>query len=71
MDRVYVDCREHPSDTPCSVTIAGTKEEVEDLATLHAVRAHGETDTPELRQQINRMMKPVEEYEKARHPAPA
>ena len=55
--RKVADCREFPSEINCSLTIAGTEEEVLDAATMHAVAKHGHTDTPELRDQIRTMLK--------------
>ena len=36
----------------CSLTISGTEKEVEDAVVQHAVSAHGQTDTPQFREQI-------------------
>jgi hypothetical protein len=55
--RKVADCREFPSENNCSLTIAGTEEEVLDTATMHAVARHGHTDTPELREQIRSTLK--------------
>lgn len=55
--RKVADCREYPSDNNCSLTIAGTEQEVLDAATQHAVSAHGHADTPELREQLRGMLK--------------
>jgi hypothetical protein len=55
--RKVADCREYPSDNNCSLTIAGTEQEVLDAATQHAVSAHGHTDTPEFREQMRGMLK--------------
>ncbi len=52
MDRMMVDCRKMPSESNCSLTIAGREDEVLDAATAHAVAKHGHEDTPELREQI-------------------
>jgi predicted small metal-binding protein len=52
MDRKMIDCRTTPSDINCSLTIAGTADEVMDAAVAHAVSRHGHEDTPELRQTI-------------------
>ncbi len=53
MARQYIDCREVPSDSHCTVAIAAdSKEELVDAAVQHAVAVHGHTDTPELRQMI-------------------
>lgn len=59
MARKYVDCREHPSEVKCSLTISGEEDEVLEAAAKHAVSAHGEQDTPELRQHIREMMHDV------------
>ena len=50
--RKMVDCRRMPSERNCSVTIAGTEEEVLAVAVRHAVEDHGHLNTPELREQI-------------------
>jgi predicted small metal-binding protein len=53
MERKYIDCREVPSDTKCTVTIsADTEQELLDVAVQHAVAKHGHQDTPEFRQQL-------------------
>ena len=51
--RKYIDCREFPSDTKCSITIAAdTDKELIEAATQHAVAVHKHQDTPELRSAI-------------------
>jgi hypothetical protein len=52
MARKMVDCRKMPSENNCSLTIAGTEDEVLDAAVAHAVSAHGHEDTPEFREMI-------------------
>lgn len=53
MSRKYIDCREFPSETSCTVALsADSEEELLDAACQHAVAVHGETDSPELRQMI-------------------
>ena len=52
MTRKMIDCRKVPSDTGCTLTIAGTEEEVLDAAAAHAVAKHGHEDTPELREML-------------------
>lgn len=53
MARKYIDCREMPSDSRCSVAIAADSEdELMDVAVAHAVKRHGHTDSPDLRQAI-------------------
>jgi predicted small metal-binding protein len=46
--RKSIDCREFPSDSNCSLTIAGTEAEVLKAAAEHAVSSHGHTAGPEL-----------------------
>jgi hypothetical protein len=50
--RKVADCRKFPSENNCTLTIAGTEEEVLKCATEHAVSSHGHKDTPELRAQL-------------------
>ena len=58
MARMYIDCREMPSDSNCTVAIsADTKKELVDAATQHACTVHGHKDSPELREQIGKMIK--------------
>lgn len=54
--RKVADCRKFPSEMNCSLTIAGTEEEVVPLAVHHAVTTHGHEDTPELREEIKKML---------------
>lgn len=46
--RKLIDCREFPSESNCSLTIAGTEAEVIKAATEHAVSSHGHQPGPEL-----------------------
>ncbi len=52
MARKMIDCRQVPSDIGCTLTIAGSEEEVLDAAVAHAVAKHGHQDTPELREML-------------------
>jgi predicted small metal-binding protein len=53
MGRKYIDCREFPSDTKCSITISADGEaELLDAAVQHAIAVHDHEDTPELREQL-------------------
>jgi hypothetical protein len=54
--RKVADCRLFPSESNCSLTIAGTEDEVLTAATQHAVSWHKHEDTPELREQIRGML---------------
>jgi hypothetical protein len=49
---MMLDCRKMPSDRGCSLTIAGTEDEVVDAAADHAVAKHGHEATPALREMI-------------------
>jgi predicted small metal-binding protein len=62
MTRLFVDCRDYPSEKNCTVAIsADSKEELVDAAVQHAVAVHGHDDTPELRQELAKMIKRVDE----------
>ena len=52
MARKMIDCRTMPSEKNCSLTIAGTEDEVVEVGVMHAVAQHGHEDTPELREMI-------------------
>lgn len=54
MTRKFVDCREAPSESNCSLLIAGEEEEVVRAATQHVVDVHGHEDNAELRDGIRR-----------------
>lgn len=56
MARKVADCRKFPSESACSLTIAGTEDEVLKVAARHACEEHGHEDTPELREQIRAML---------------
>lgn len=49
--RVMSDCRKFP-EANCTLTIAGSEEEVLEVAIPHAVKKHGYKDTPSFREQI-------------------
>jgi hypothetical protein len=55
--RVFADCRAFPSENNCSLYIAGTLDEVLDVALAHAVKSHGHKDTPEFREQLRGFLK--------------
>jgi hypothetical protein len=52
MGRKFVDCREMPSESNCSLYISGTEEEVVQAAAEHAASVHGHEDTAEFRGEI-------------------
>ena len=61
MSRKYVDCRDYPSETKCSLMMAGEEEELLNAATEHAVSVHSATDTPELREYMKTRFKDLPE----------
>jgi len=62
MGRVMADCRRFESDSNCSLTILGEKDEVVAAAAKHAADWHGHEDTAEMREQISEMLEPAEAY---------
>lgn len=51
--RTYVDCREVPIESKCTIAIAAdTEQELIEAATQHAVAVHKHQDTAELRSMI-------------------
>jgi predicted small metal-binding protein len=57
MGRMYIDCREVPSERNCDLAMAGSEEHILEAAVTHAVTAHGHEDTPELREMIRGALK--------------
>jgi predicted small metal-binding protein len=58
MSRQYIDCREYPSESHCSVALAADDpEELLEAAVQHSVAVHGHQDTPELREQLMKLFK--------------
>ncbi|HEY0663061.1 MAG TPA: DUF1059 domain-containing protein [Thiobacillaceae bacterium] len=58
MERKYIDCREYPSEINCTLTISADSEsELLEAAVQHAIAVHKEHDTPELREQLRKMVK--------------
>lgn len=58
MDRKYIDCRDYPSESGCTVAIsADSHDELVEAAAQHAVQVHGHQDGPELRAQLKQMIK--------------
>ncbi|MCU1355381.1 MAG: hypothetical protein JWM89_799 [Acidimicrobiales bacterium] len=58
MARMVADCREMPSDSGCTLTIAGEEGEVLDAAVAHAVAVHGHADDGSLREMVRAELKP-------------
>jgi predicted small metal-binding protein len=58
MTRKYIDCREFPSASNCSIAIsADSEQELLEAAVQHAVAVHQHEDTPEFRQQLQSLFK--------------
>lgn len=57
MPRKIVDCRRFPSDSNCTLSLAGEEEEVLRAATEHAVSVHKHSDSKELRERIRGSLK--------------
>ena len=56
--RKVIDCRLHPSsEKNCSLSIAGTEDEVLETAVYHATTKHGHKNAPELREQLRSLLK--------------
>ncbi|MEU3601472.1 DUF1059 domain-containing protein [Streptomyces sp. NPDC006798] len=56
MARKVADCRKYPSESGCTLTIAGEEDEVVRAATEHAVSVHGHEDSAELREQVRGLL---------------
>ena len=58
MARKYIDCREFPSESKCTVAIsAASEKELIEVAVQHAVKVHGHQDTAEFRQMLKQAIK--------------
>ncbi|MES2877219.1 MAG: DUF1059 domain-containing protein [Pseudomonadota bacterium] len=58
MTRKYIDCREFPSESNCSVAMsADSDKELLAAAVQHAVTVHQHQDSPQLRQQLQSLFK--------------
>ncbi len=57
MVRKIADCREMPSESGCTLTIAGEEEEVVRAAAMHAADVHGHPNGPELQGEIRAMLR--------------
>lgn len=58
MERKYIDCREYPSESKCTLALsADSEDELLEAAVQHAVTVHGHTDSPDFRQQLRQLFK--------------
>ena len=58
MARMVADCRDFPSESGCTLTIAGEEDEVVAAAAIHATTVHGHEDSAELRDMLRSSLKP-------------
>jgi Protein of unknown function (DUF1059) len=54
--RKVADCRKFPSERNCTLRISGTEDEVLAVAYRHAIEEHGHAPTPELRDELRRIL---------------
>lgn len=53
MGRKYIDCRDYPGETKCSIALAAdSEEELLEAVIQHGVSVHGYQDTPEFREKV-------------------
>ena len=58
MARKYIDCREFPSESKCTVSIAADSDaELLEVAAQHAVAVHGHRDSPQLRAELRKLFR--------------
>jgi predicted small metal-binding protein len=58
MARKYIDCREYPSESKCTLALsADSDDELLEAAVQHAVAVHGHEDSPQFRQQLRQLFK--------------
>jgi len=58
MARKFIDCREYPSESNCSIAIsANTDNELVEAAVQHAISVHKHADNDELRTWLRSAMK--------------
>ena len=60
MTRKSIDCREMPSENGCDLKMSGSEEHLLPTAVNHAVTVHGHQDTPELKEEIRKVLKDEE-----------
>ena len=57
MTRKWIDCRDFPDDTGCTLYLSGQEDHVLAAVVEHAASVPREQDTPELREQLRSMLK--------------
>ena len=56
MTRKWIDCRDFPDETGCTLYLSGAEGDVVRAAAEHAASVHGKQDTPELREMLRSML---------------
>ena len=56
MSRKWIDCRDFPDDTGCTLYLSGEEDHVVRAAAEHAASVHGKQDTPEFRDALRSML---------------
>jgi predicted small metal-binding protein len=58
MARLFIDCRDYPSENNCTISIAAdNKDELIEAAAQHACAVHGHKDGKELREMIGKSIR--------------
>lgn len=58
MSRIYIDCREFPSDIGCTLAMSADNEkELLDAAVAHGVAMHGHSDSKEFRDMLTKLFR--------------
>jgi predicted small metal-binding protein len=58
MARKYIDCREFPSDSGCTLAMsADNEEELLEAAVAHSVAMHGHNDSPQFRDMLRKLFR--------------
>lgn len=58
MARKFIDCRDYPSESHCTIMIsADAEDELVEAASQHAVAVHNHADTPDLRTWVRSAIK--------------
>ena len=58
MARMFIDCRNYPSEMNCTVSIAAdNRQELIEAAVQHAIAVHGHADGPHLREMIGQSIR--------------
>jgi predicted small metal-binding protein len=58
MARKFIDCREYPSESKCTIAIfADSEDELVEAARQHAIAVHQHADSPELRTMLRSAIK--------------